>query len=111
MLLFDCYSTAIKPVFRIAAKLVHILQYVLPILLIVLIIFDVAKLVTTINIDDKAKKSVLEKAAKRLLYAVIIFLIPTIINYFLSNVFKATSEDNKNNNWLACWTHYYNETK
>lgn len=111
MILFDCYSTAAKPIFRIAAKLIHILQYLLPIILIILIVFDIFKAMSTINIDDKVKKDVMNKAGKRFLYAVIIFLVPMIVNLFLNKVFDVTKEDNKNNNWLSCWTYYYNNTK
>ena len=53
--------------------------WVVPIVIIVLIILDIAKIVTSGNIDDKLKKEILDKITTRIIYAVIIFLVPMII--------------------------------
>ncbi len=108
MILFDCVNTKAAPIFRIAAKLVHILQFLIPIILIVLVALDLFKAMSNVNIDDKTKKDAMNKILKRLIYAVIIFLIPMVVNFLLDKVMKVTNESN---NWFSCWTYYYNNTK
>ena len=82
-----------------------VLRWAIPILLIVLISFDLFKALTG-EVDDKAKKDAISKSVKRLLYALIIFLIPTIVNLVLKNVAPAAENPS---GWYGCWTHYYNE--
>ena len=53
---------------------------VIPVIIIILIIIDVAKVATSGNVDDKMKKEVGQKAVTRLIYAVVIFLIPTVVS-------------------------------
>ena len=59
---------------RVSALLVKVLQYAVPILLIALITYDLFKVVVG-NVDEKSKKDATGKAVKRLIYAIIIFLI------------------------------------
>ena len=79
-------------------------------LLIVLITIDVAKIVTAGNIDDKMKKEVGNKIVTRLIYALIIFLIPMIISMIFrilpSGVKDATGAGD-GGSWIEC----YNEAK
>ena len=62
-------------IFGITAYVLSIMRYAVPIVLIIFVTIDVAKLV--INPDEKNKKDNMNRIGKRLLYAVIIFLIHT----------------------------------
>ena len=98
-------------VLRIIVKVVKILRWVIPILLIVLVSFDLFKVVSG-QVDDKAKKEATSKAVKRVLYALIIFFIPTIVNLVLGQMSTISTEDNLTTNsstWYECWLGYYNE--
>ena len=66
-------------VLRIIRWVVNIICFAVPIILIVLCILDIAKIVTAGNIDDKLKKEVTGRITTRIIFAVIIFLVPTII--------------------------------
>lgn len=80
--------------------------WAVPILLIILTTIDVAKVVTAGNLDDKMKKEVGNKVVTRLIYAVIIFLIPTIVGLLfriLGNSSVIKSGDLNGCTWSEAW--------
>lgn len=95
-----------------AVQIVKIVRWVIPILLIVLIVFDLSKTLVG-QMDDKSKKDVFSKIVKRIVYAVIVFLIPTVVNFILLKI-EPISRDSKDNlsststSYLGCWNYYYN---
>ena len=96
----------IGPVLSIVKWALNMICYAVPILLIVLLTIDIAKLVTAGNLDDKMKKEVGNKIVTRLIYAVVIFLIPIIINAIFSLLPQgAISDDGSGYNagWWTCW--------
>ena len=74
---------------------VRLICYAVPIIIIVLTVIDVAKVATAGNVDDKLKKETGQKAVTRLIYAVVIFLVPTIIS-LLFNLIGSNSDEIKN---------------
>ena len=97
----------------IVVQIVKIIRWVIPILLIVLIVFDIFKMVAG-QADDKAKKTMSDTIIKRVLYAIIIFLIPSIVNFVLLKI-EPLSVDKDGNitgtstSYLGCWNYYYNK--
>ena len=89
-------------ILRIVRWVISIVCFGIPIILIVLTIFDIAKVVVAGNIDDKLKKEVSGKVVTRLIYAVIIFLVPTIVGLIFRFV---PVEQGKVNglSWKDCW--------
>ncbi len=86
------------------AQIIRILKWVfngiciiVPVIIIVLIIIDVTKVATAGNVDDKLKKETGQKAITRLIYAVVIFLVPTIVGL----IFQLLPIDNAN--VMSCW--------
>ena len=96
---------------RIIVKLFKYLRFLIPIILVVFITFDLFKVMTG-DADDKAKKEAFSKAVKRMIYAVIIFFIPTIITIIFRNI-QSVSKDNKTStdstSWISCWLSEYNK--
>lgn len=92
-------------------SIVKILRWVVPILLIVLITFDLFKVVAG-NPDDKVKKDAFSKIVKRLIYAVIIFLVPSLVNIVLTKIAPisrdTTGKSGTSTSYLECWNYYYN---
>ena len=89
-------------ILRIVRWIIQIICFGIPIVLIVLTIFDIAKLVIAGNIDDKLKKEVTQKVLTRLIYAIVIFLVPTIV----SLIFRFVPVDSSKVNalsWKDCW--------
>ncbi len=97
-------------VLRIVVKLVKIIHIAIPVILILLIMFDLAKLLTG-SVDDKAKRDAFSKAAQRVIYAVIIFFIPTIITLIFRKIEPMTSKDSQatSTSWISCWNYYYDK--
>ena len=84
----------------------------IPIILIVLIILDLAKIVTAGNIDDKIKKEVTNKVVTRLIFAVLIFLVPTIIKFIFGVLpLPDSSNTGEGSTWRTCWDEAANGIK
>ena len=74
---------------------IKVLQLVVPIGLIIMGTIDMAKAV--IAGDEKKMKEAQKPFIKRIIAAVIVFLIPIIVNMVLSFVTTGNSE------WIDCW--------
>ena len=92
-------------ILAIVRWVVKIICFSIPIILIVLCVLDIAKIVTAGNIDDKLKKEVTSRIVTRVIFAVIIFLVPTIVGL----IFRFVPVKDKNNatlnnaTWQNCW--------
>lgn len=91
---------------RILAELFFYIRIIIPILLIVLVVFDLAKVVVG-QADEKAKSEATNKIVKRIVYAIIIFLVPTLITYIFRIVEKNITNDGAATSWISCWTEVY----
>jgi uncharacterized membrane protein len=98
----------------IIVQVVKILRWAVPIILILVIVFDLSKVVVNANPDEKARKEAFDRVIKRVIYAVIIFLVPTIVNIVLLKI-EPLSKDSKGNitttstSYVGCWNYYYNK--
>ncbi len=89
-------------ILRIVRWVINIICWGVPIILIVLTVLDIAKIVVAGNIDDKLKKEVGSKVTTRLIYAIIIFLVPTIVSLIFR--FVPVSQSTVNGlTWKDCW--------
>lgn len=95
-------------ILKIVRWVLNAICFGVPIILIVLTVLDIAKVVVAGNIDDKLKKEVGGKVTTRLIYAVIIFLVPTIV----SLIFRMVPVNGNTGNasatlngvtWKDCW--------
>lgn len=84
-------SNALKA-FQIVGYLLFILKIVVPLILIIMASIDFAKAVISSN--EKPNADILKKLFQRVLVGVIIFLIPTILNFLLSLVDGASATVN-----------------
>ncbi len=74
-----------------------------PIILIVLIILDLAKIVTAGNLDDKMKKEVTNKVVTRIIFAILIFLVPTVVKLVFGLLPLPGEQQGEGSTWRACW--------
>ncbi len=99
-------------ILKTVVEVVKIVRLVVPILLIVLITFDLVKAMTG-NIDDKEKKEAFSKMVKRIIYALIVFLVPTLINFIFLQIAPVAKDTSGNSgtstSYLQCWNYYYNQ--
>ena len=77
-----------------------IVQVVIPIILIVLCTFDLGRAV--IGSDDKENKKILKRIVRRLVFAILIFFIVTVINLIFTMIGNIT-ENEALIRWSQCW--------
>lgn len=93
----DICTGGISEAIGLAKMVIKVLQIAVPIGLIVMGTIDMAKAV--IAGDEKKMKEAQKPFVKRIIAAVIVFLIPIIVNMILSFVTKGNSD------WIDCWNH------
>ena len=74
----------------------------IPIILIVLIVLDLSKIVTAGNLDDKMKKEVTNKVVTRIIFAILIFLVPTVIK-LVFGLLPLPVDQGEGSTWRDCW--------
>lgn len=93
----------IRPFLNAIKIIISIIQWSVPILLIVLGTIDMFKAVTT-N-DEKDIKAAQSTFIKRILYGLAIFLVPFLVRLVLALVEDNIVKDDSvlNDSWLSCW--------
>ena len=102
-LLDDVCSSEFSTILAIIKTVLNAICIAIPIVLIVLIIMDLAKIVTAGNIDDKLKKEVTSKVVTRLIFAVLIFLVPTIVKLVFNLIPLPGNVSGETATWRTCW--------
>ena len=99
-----------KSFLNILRIVIHLLQFSVPLILLVFGTIDMIKAVT--SNDDKAAKTALDTFIKRLMYGVLVFLAPFLVRLVLNiindNILKNSEVDSMN--WLRCWNEAMNKT-
>ena len=90
------------PIVDFIHRVYTILQWGIPIVLVVYGGFDLAKAV--IASDDKEIKAAATKLVKRLIAAVAIFLLTTLITVVIS--WAASAQEDADGSWVQCWDDY-----
>ena len=88
----------IAPILGLVKTVVNVVCWIIPAIIIVLSVIDIAKLATAGNLDDKMKKEVMQRVISRIIYALVIFFVPMIVNLIfklVSNVSGSTA--------AGCW--------
>lgn len=99
------FCTDAAPIMQIVGKVINIIKIVIPIIIVILAMFDLGKAV--IAGEEKEIKEAQKMLVKRLLYGVIIFFVVTIVQIVFNLIgagFKGeTDEDNPDNDSHKCW--------
>ncbi len=87
---------------NIVKWLIKLIQFGIPIILIVLVIFDLVKIVTA-GTEDQTKKST-KSIVQRILWAVIAFFVPMIISFIFQHIFTTRNTDGLASpiDWINC---------
>ena len=105
-ILGKCGNSDLLTILGVIRTVIRVITFVIPIILIVMGVMDLSKVVTAGGDDDKASKTALKRFGTRVIYAVVIFLIPTIIslifNILPSNVF-GSGANGVDYTWKDCW--------
>lgn len=84
-------------IFQIVGKIINIIKIVIPIIIVLLAMFDLAKAVTAG--EEKEIKEAQKMLIKRLVYGVVIFFVVTIVQL----VFNLVGQNMKDEDSKICW--------
>ncbi len=96
---FNCLDPDAQKIIGLLKWVFNAICIAIPVIIIILIVIDMAKVATAGNVDDKMKKEATQKAISRLIYSVIIFLVPTVVNM----IFKMLPSDQTGQSFVDCW--------
>ena len=106
-LVINCDTTLVKTIITGTKVVFTLIQWGIPLVLIVLCTIDMFKAMA--SGDEKKTKEVQSTCIRRLIYAVVAFLIPFIIDLvfgFIGNVVADDSAGEAQSTWsdfFACW--------
>ena len=100
----------LQPFLNILRIVIKLIQYSVPLLLLVLGTIDMVKVVT--SGDDKVAKESSTTFMKRLIYAALIFVVPFLLKLILNIVNNYIIKDSENNinsvSWFSCFNYAMN---
>ena len=94
-------SDDLKVIFKFIHLILGLIQIVVPIILIIVGAFDLAKAV--MGSDEKEIKAATQKLIKRAIAAVSVFFIGTAVSIVMNYVAQADEKKETNQSWSACW--------
>lgn len=96
----------LDPLVRIIKGLIKYVAIIIPIGLMVFGIIDLGKAV--IASDEKEVKAAQSRLIKRIIYAVVIFLVPSLITLLMNLVALGADEsETSTTSWARCWNNVY----
>lgn len=98
----------IYPVVKILKTILDVIQIGIPIILILMGTIDLGKAV--LSSDDKAIKESTSRLVKRVIAAVAVFFVVTIVKLIMGIVSDSNIDGADAKSWLDCWT-YSEESK
>ena len=94
------YCSSLLPLIRVVKIIFNIIQFVIPIALILFGTIDLGKAV--ISSDDKEVKAAQSRLIKRCIYAIAIFFIVLLVELIMDVVGESQKNSNTKN-WATCW--------
>ena len=91
----------LDPVIKILKAVVGLIQFGVPILLILFGMLDLGKAVIA-GKEDEMKKAQ-GTLIKRVIYAVAVFLVVTLVTFIMGVVGDSDAEDAESESWSKCW--------
>lgn len=96
----------LEPLVRIIKGLIKYIAIIIPIALMVYGIIDLGKAV--IASDEKEVKAAQSRLIKRVIYAVVIFLVPALVSLVMNIVaLGADQGETDTTSWASCWNSVY----
>ena len=96
----------LAPIMRVISYLLKLLKWAIPIVLIVMIVIDFVK--ATIANDEKKMNEAKNTAGKRVIYALVIFLVPTIVSLLFKTLGGniGGGELTGPTDWISCFNRF-----
>lgn len=106
MYILDITCGQLAPFMRILAYLINLIKFIIPIVLIVVIVIDLVK--AFMANDDKKVNEAKNAAVKRVVYAVVIYLVPTLISLLFNTLGEnfGGTELTSATEWIRCFNRF-----
>ena len=99
------YCSDLKPIIKILVAIIKLIQFGIPFVLILMGMLDLGKAVLSSKEDEMKKAQ--STLIKRLIYAVAVFLVVTIVTLVMKLVNDADDNgDMHADDWKTCWKKY-----
>ena len=95
---FNCLNYDAQSIIEIVRWLYKAICIAIPVIIIILIALDFTKVAVSGKLDDKVKKESTNRAITRIIFAVIIFFVPTVVNLIFRILPISTD-----NEYINCW--------
>lgn len=96
----------LEPIIRILKELLKYVAILIPIALMLYGVLDLGKAV--IASDEKEVKAATSRLIKRIVYAIVVFLVPSLISLIMGIVeVGADPNETDPDSWAACWNSVY----
>ena len=107
MILVSCGN--IDFILKIVGYLFKLIRWAVPIVLILFCVIDLFKAFATA--DEKTKKDVGNKIVQRLIYAILIFILPVLLRIIFKAIGSAAPSgygtENSATSWIDCFNQYF----
>ena len=100
-MLFLSYCSDLWPIISLIKKIITIVEIGIPIILILLGVFDLGKAVTAAKEDEI--KSAQKLLFKRVIYAVAIFFVVLLVRVIFGAIVTNTNGVKNVDSWTQCW--------
>ncbi len=97
----DVCDETLLPIVWIIKSVLYVIQIGIPILLILMGSIDLGKAV--LSSDDKAIKESTSKLIKRVIAAVAVFFVVTIVKLIMNVLSAAGDKNSDSSSWITCW--------
>ena len=83
----DCAGLQeLEPILYVIRTIINIVKLAIPIILVVLATFDLAKVVTNSKGDDSETKKAVKTLVTRLIYGIVIYFVPLLIVWIFKTI-------------------------
>lgn len=106
MFILDITCAQLAPFMRVLGYLLKLVKLAVPIVLIAMVVIDFTKAV--VANDEKKMNDSKNTAFKRIIYALVIFLVPTIVSLIFKTVGNDVSNGGLNSptEWISCFNSF-----
>lgn len=96
----------LAPIMRVLAYLIKLFKIAIPIVLIAMVVIDFSKAV--VASDDKKMNEAKSNAIKRIVYALVIFLVPTLVSLLFKTFGNSLDNSELTNatEWISCFNRF-----
>ena len=92
--IISCNDYELAKILEVARNLLKVATILVPVLLVVLLIMDIMKTITTADVDQK---KLFKSISNRVIAAIAVFLVPYVIDFIVDIIPMGAS------NWRDCW--------